>query len=210
MSFDRRVSQHDEMAIPIVVEHFAAIGFACYELGTETDSKGLHSALMAQYDGTSIMLRFRPDRVFIKPRYRSILCEIKSEANGYRNFAIEADSFQAAHEWDSGHERVMYAFVDLSNGHVVMCCWASDIPMPYRIFVPRRWDFDEQFQRMSIAYSGAVIEPKEYRGGSGTPYFLISKSSQYLRLFDEFMTSIINESVYQGQLVIICRNNNIL
>jgi hypothetical protein len=203
VSFAARASQHDKDAIPVVVSAFESVGFACYDLGTETDSDELHQALMSQYDETSIMLRFRPDRVFIRRGYRSVLCEIKSESQGYPNFAMEADSYQAAHKWDADCERVMYAFVDLSQEQARMvCCWVGDIPLPSQIRVPRRWDFEQQTERMRMAYPGADVIPARYVPGkqSGTPYFLIRKFSPYLKPFGQFMNSLIGVGSQAVQL----------
>ena len=197
MGFATRARQHDGDATPMVVSLFESVGFVCYDLGTETDSDELHRALMSQYDETSIMLRFRPDKVFVKSGYRSLLCEIKSESQGYPNFAIEVDSYQAAHKWDSDCERVMYSFVDLSQEQArVACCWVGDVPPPTSIRVPRRWDFERQLERMAAAFPGADMIPCQYIRGkqSGTPYFLIRKTSVYLKPFNQFISDVVGIS----------------
>lgn len=183
------MTQHDEKAVPMVVALFRRYHFEGHVLGTEADDESFRMALRGQSDRTSIMLRFRPDRTFVKQGARSVLCEIKSEGGKYANFAVEADSYRAAMEWNAAHRHVCFAFVDLGSGSV-FCCWADQVPRPRAIRVPRRWDFGANMRRLQAEMPGAILHEEPYRPGpfsSGTPYFLVPKGSPFLVLADQFI-----------------------
>jgi hypothetical protein len=140
------------------------------------------------------MLRFRPDRAFVKVGGRSVLCEIKSEDQGRPNFAIEIDSYRAALEWNMTWQHVMYAFVDLaSSTNAVYCCWANDVPTPKAINVPRRWDFEKTYRRLQDEWPGVDLRLVPHRSGAGTPYFLVWKRSNFLVPIDTFITQFIQQ-----------------
>lgn len=187
MSFRQRIRQHDEVAIPIVVERFKLFGFECFVTGTEVDSRELQLALRAQHDDTSLMMRFRPDRILISRGNRSLLCEVKSENKGYRNFAIEVESYIAAILWNTASRNVMHALVDLSNNDLVICCWLNEIPKPKLIKIPRRRGFPRAIGRVRQRFPDIPFETTEWKGGSGTPYFLLPKSSSFLTEFNAFV-----------------------
>jgi hypothetical protein len=168
---------------------FGQYGFTAHGLGTELDDVVLRQSLAAQDDRTSRLLRFRPDQALVRPGVRSLLVEVKSERGRYPNFAIEVASHQAASEWDSGRRHVAYAFVDLGT-RLIWCCWAADLPPPVEIRVPLRWDFEASWQRLNQEWPGVRLVPEPYRPGpyrSGTPYFLLRKTSSCLQALDVFV-----------------------
>jgi hypothetical protein len=185
-TFVERAKQHDELAVSLVEMIFSQYGFSGFRIGTETDSQDCWNFLLTQSDPTSIMLRFRPDRVQVKPGVRTVLCEVKSEAQGRPNFAIEFYSWQAATMWNRSGRHVMYAMVDVQN-EKVFACWAENIPSPHIIRVPKRWDFEKHMQQLQREAPWAELLPVEHTGGSGTPYFLVPKNSKYLWPLDAFI-----------------------
>lgn len=185
--FTDRASKHDAEALPLVIESFARYDFGCHIMGTEIDNPEARAALTAQSDSTSIMLRYRPDRFFTQKGNRSVLCEVKSEYQGYTNFAIEFDSFAATKQWNASGRHVMYALVDLIKGHI-SCCWAGDIPAPTKVFVPRReWDYENTLARLTRENPEVNFISRPYSNGSGTAYFLLSKIHKSLKPFDVFV-----------------------
>lgn len=186
-TFKQRRRQHDEKAMPIVEEEFSKFGFDKFDDGVETQSDEKRIALSQQKDITSLMHRYRPDAIMIKRGEMSILCEVKSEADGKPNFAIEVDSYTVAHALQGTGQSVMYAFVDLSvKPPVVLCCWVDNVPSPTFILMPNRWDYGDNLARMQEQYPGARIKPLFGAAGSGTPFFLIPKKFAALLPFSEF------------------------
>jgi len=185
--FKSRNAQHDE-AMGIVADAFSQIGFSVHNCGIEERSPELHQALMQQYDRTSISQRWQPDQVAVKRGNLSLLCEVKSEGNGYPNFAIEADSFTASHVHAQSGQAVMYAFVDLLQlpEPTIHCCWLDDVPSPEFIRVPMRWDWRKTYDRLKESFPNATLNTVNHKGGAGTAYFLIKKDSSYLIPFDIF------------------------
>lgn len=180
--FSNRVTQH-EVATRIVRELLDRYGGQVFESGIEGDDKRLWTELTRQYDSMSIMMRFKPDQICVWPELRSVLFEIKTEAKGRPNFAIEADSRRAAKMWDSDSRRVAYIFVDFSKktfDHQIKACWSQDIKDPRFIRVPKRDGWRETKQRMCNQWQDTTIITPDHRGGSGTPFFLIDKTSDFL------------------------------
>ena len=174
MGFRRRTDQHDRQAVALVESIFASYGFLSFRMGVEVAL--CESAwLLRQSDPTSILLRFRPDRVHLRPNRRSVLCEIKSEAKARPNFAVEFDSWRAARMWNRSGRHVMLVGVDLVT-RCAWACWVDSVPRPSRIFVPRRWDWERQMIRLAKEAPWARLKPVRYRSGSGTPYFLLPKT----------------------------------
>src|SRR5262249_34908146 len=158
------------VAHPCRAERFAATPF-----GLERDPPALRDALRSQSDPTSILLRYRPDQLLVKVGERSLLCEVKSEAEGYPNFAVEADAYLAGLDWNAIYRHVAYAFCDLRVG-VSWACWAEEIPSPQEIIVPlRHRHAADALRRMPLAFPDARIESRDYGNGSGTPFFLMPK-----------------------------------
>ena len=193
-SFQARSGQHDKLAVPIVEAVFKRHGFKGYSIGTENDDAKLYELLRAQSDPTSIMLRFRPDRVKIRPGVRAVLCEIKSEAGRYPNFAVEVDSYRAAILWNQQSKHVMFALVDLATRDTYGV-WADEFPRPGTVFVPGRWDFEKQRARMVREWPGLPLTPVRWVGGSGTPYMLIPKNHPCLTELDRFIRERVIESI---------------
>lgn len=190
-SGNRRMVQH-EAAVNIVASKFEMLGFECHSMGTEVNAKEMQKALRAQYDATSVMLRFRPDRIFVKRGMRSILCEVKSEAKGYQNFAVEVDSYDAAIQWNSMYNHVMHAFVTLPDNSV-KCCWLSNVPRPEHFYVPNRPSHRRTIARLKNCWCDVGIEVVRHWGGSGTAYFLIPKDAPYLKPFEQFALEITGD-----------------
>jgi len=75
-------------------------------------------------------------------------------------------------------------------------CWFDELPLPSKIYVPRRWDFEEQWERMKKEWPGIPLEDAEYekyKSGSGTPYMLVPKS---LSIFTSLTNFITTELLY--------------
>jgi hypothetical protein len=185
-TFTGRARQHDDQAVGLVKAIFSKYGFLGFRIGAEIDHKNHWSLLTAQADPTSIMLRFRPDLVLVKPGVRTVMCEVKSEAQGYVNFAVEFNSWRAATIWNRSGRHVMYALVDLRDERV-SACWADDIPRPATVRVPRRWDWEKHKSFLQRGAPWANLEVVNHAGGSGTPYFLIPKAADYLRPVERFI-----------------------
>lgn len=185
-TFKERSSQHDDIAIPLVEAIFERHGFKGFTIGTETDDKSLYEMLRNQSDPTSIMLRFRPDRVKIKRGVRAVLCEVKSEGGRYPNFAVEIDSYRAAILWNQHSKHVMFALVNIAD-RTAYGVWADEFPSPRTVFVPRRWDYEKQYRRMVAEWPGSTVKPVNWGGGSGTPYMLIPKDHKCLMGLDRFV-----------------------
>ncbi|MFN0071172.1 MAG: hypothetical protein ACKVVP_06745 [Chloroflexota bacterium] len=94
-SFSGRRDQHDLKAAVLVESAFEARGARVFTFGVEVDDQSFWDALRQQHDSTSLMLRFRPERAVVLPGTGALVCEVKSEAGGYSNFAVEADSYAA-------------------------------------------------------------------------------------------------------------------
>lgn len=187
-NFSKRREQHDNIAIPLVTKLFKAYQFDKHRWGFEFDKQVTKTSLSSQHDKTSMLLRYRPDVVFTKIGWRSVLCEIKSENQGYKNFAVELESWLATKEWNLHQNHVMYAFVDIVPKKV-LCCWANTIPLPGIVYLPKTPDFTKTKNRIKANLPHLVITLTKYSSGSGTPYFLLPKNSKYLIKFDEFINT---------------------
>lgn len=193
MTFAARKEQHDGPAMRLVCDRIEQLGALTSAFGIEIDNDELRQALRSQHDAMSLMLRYRPDRAVVVPQVHTVLCEIKSVAGTYRNYAIEIDSYAAAREWHNGERRVMYAFVDLdTDPPTLKACWCEDLPKPQTIYVPMRAGYESTYQRIRQAWPDAVIQLRERTKGSGTPYFLVWKHHTALQAFDVFCQSLLN------------------
>lgn len=187
-SFHTRRKPHDEQAVPLVMARFQAYGFKIFPWGTEHRNARLAELLRLHYDPTSALIRHQPDLAVIhaEPIVRSVLCEVKSESQGRPNFAIAVDSFRSARALRAGECHVMYALVDLSTEQI-LACWADQIPAPSRIFVPKRWDYEQTRERLLKEWPGVLLVSRSCSGGSGTPFLLIPKTADYLLPLDHFI-----------------------
>jgi len=192
MSFKRRSAQHNGLAVPFVESIFASYGFISYTIGTEMDDEELHELLRKQRDPTSIMLRFRPDRVSVRPGIRSVLCEIKSESGLHPNFSIEIDSYEAAILWNRVCKNVMFVFVDLSR-KAALATWADDLPKPVQIYVPRRQGWEDRIRQLRHDYPAADIREIQWIRGSGTPFTTVRKDHPCLIELSRFIESELLE-----------------
>jgi len=186
-SFQTRDGNHSS-GIELVTRLFEKHGYKCYTMGTETDNKELYQSLTSQHDTTSRMIRFRPDRVHVKQGVRALLCEIKTEKGSSDNFAVEVESYGASLLWDKGMKHVIMAFVAL-QGMDAYGTWVDEIPEPDVIFVPRRWDFDEQMALLDDEWPETRKQPTRWRAGSGTPFILVPKNS--LESLDCFIANML-------------------
>lgn len=188
-TWEQRRRQHDGVAIPRVVELFSEYGFAGHVTGVETDGRGLRKALLSKTDKASLAYRFRPDMIFTKAGYPSLMCEIKSEGQNSKNYAIEFLSFEAAKGWGKIHEMAMYIFVSVENGKNVHCCLIDNVCTPAVVFMPaNHQDTRENKRYISSNHPNVKIIEKKRRNGSGTPYFLIPKLATNIMPFHVFMS----------------------
>jgi len=192
MNFAARRDQHDGPAMKIVCDRLEQVGALTSAFGIEIDNDELRQALRSQHDAMSLMLRYRPDRAVVVPKVQTILCEIKSGAGPYRNYAIEIDSYAAAREWHNGERRVMYAFVDLdTETPTIKACWFDALPGPHTIYVPMRNGYQSTLHRIEQTWPNANVTTRPHRNGSGTPFFLVNKEHPALRPLDAFITESI-------------------
>jgi hypothetical protein len=187
--WESRYTSHDEIAVPLVVSAFAAHGFEGFAQGTETDGDRLHDLLRKADDDTGMLLRYRPDRVLICPRRGAMLCEIKGEGGLFPNFAIEVPAWWSARRHEQAGLRVAVAFAVIPNGPI-SCCWASKIPFPSTICVPRREGYPERRAWVRAHFPGIPIDEIPYRSGSGTPFFLVPKRVPFLLPLAEFIARL--------------------
>jgi hypothetical protein len=169
LGFAERREQHDARALPLVRSAFEAHGFHLYPFGGEL-SPELQEMLRRLQNGTSRMLRYRPDMVAVHPAKGSLLLEVKSEGTGSPNFAVEFDAWDAARLWNQNARRVLYLFVDLLCQDV-LARWPEDL-RPRRVFVPRR----EDLARIRAVCPGVSTRCYPAVRGSGTAFFLVAKS----------------------------------
>lgn len=169
MGFAERREQHDARALPLVRSAFEAHGFQLYPFGGELSPK-LQEVLRRLQNGTSRMLRYRPDMVAAHPAKGSLLLEVKSEGTGSPNFAVEFDAWDAARLWNQNGRHVLYLFVNLLSRDV-LASWPEDL-RPRRVFVPRR----EDLARIKAACPGVSVRYYPAVRGSGTAFFLVAKA----------------------------------
>lgn len=190
--WNTRRSSHDEQAVPLVMAVFREHGFAEFTQGAETDPQAGRDALRGLNDRTAIVLRYRPDKVVVRPRHGALYCEIKGTPEDRPNFAVEAKAFWAMRQHVQSGHRVLLGFALLPGGPVY-CAWAQDIPLPMRINIPRREDYKEGLAWVRENFPGSFPQLTEYRSGSGTPYFLIPKTEPFLIPAAEFIAQNFGE-----------------
>jgi len=171
LGFTERRRQHDKRALEIVESAFCELGFQIFPYGIEQVPE-LQQILQGLHNGTSKMLRYRPDRVAVKPKKGTLLLEIKSEGKRSPNFAIEFDAWDTARMWNQDARRVLYVFVDLLSQDI-MACW-PEMLFPQKVFVPRESDL---LRIKGLLPPGAVARWYPVVRGSGTAFFLVSKSN---------------------------------
>lgn len=173
MGFAERVKQHDEKAIGMVEDIFEQYGFLLFPFGMELLPE-LQKELRHINTETSMLLRYRPDRLAILPRKKVLLLEIKSEANGYNNFAVEFEAWYAACLWNKIAGTILYVMVDLNTCKVYG--FVPDEIQPECIYVPKLNDLN-RVVALNRTKAKIVCELSRHITGSGAPYFLIPKAS---------------------------------
>ena len=182
----KRMQQHDGVAVPMVSRALAVYGFDEHVIGQENDDIAIRENLRGKRDITSLMFRFRPDRLYIHPSYPPLACEIKSESGKYPNFAIEFDSYIASKGHGSIYKAV-YAFVDLGVDTIKLC-WTKDVLYSTLIWVPQNHpDWKKALDYLEVHYPTVNALPARRNNGSGTPNFVIPKNSSYLLPIDQFI-----------------------
>lgn len=169
LDFIGRVEQHDKEALPLVQAELERHGFQLFPFGGELVPE-LQKTLRRLTNGTSRMLRYRPDAVAVHPEKGSLLLEIKSEKTGSPNFAIEFDAWDALRLWSQNTGHALCVFVDLLHQDI-LACWPGDLH-PQRVFAPRRKDL----VRIRAVCPGISIRYHPAAQGSGTAFFLVAKS----------------------------------
>jgi len=114
-----------------------------------------------------------------------VLCEVKCQSKRRDEFFVEFDSWLSAREWDRATGRVMYAFVDLSEG-AAYACWVSDVT-PGVVIIPKRFDYEEQRNRIIQCFPWVAFRLIEHTNGSGTPFFSIKKHEPFVQTLDDFI-----------------------
>lgn len=192
-SFPKRNHYHDQIALPAAKAAFEPYGLIGHTIGTEIDYDLLRRELRANLDLTSLKFRYRPDLLLTSSNSKvpALLAEIKCELGRYSNWSIEFLSFIAAQEWDYERRNVIYVFaeIDPTTERIVelKSCWHGNIPFPREVLLPRAYDYDQKFSYIKTHYPGTFPRPINSTNGSGTPYFLVSKKSGFIKPFDVFM-----------------------
>ena len=199
-SFAQRSSFHDGDASTRIAAIFQKHGWNISVIGQESDTKKLSSSLKEKNDQTSLMLRYRPDKVATRPGFNTIFVEIKTAITTSENYAIEFRSWEFTSLWNPSGENVCYVFLDSNQENIPLACWGKDIPPPRRVRVPGRWDQNEQIKRIfkrlppdeQTHRPNVSIEVCNYYGvGSGTAFFLLPKTSNFLIPLPEFLGRIV-------------------
>lgn len=172
VGFSGRAEQH-EAAAKLVESALKALGFQLFSFGVELNPE-LAGILRNLRNGTSRMLRYRPDRVAVHPARGSLLVEIKSEKGASPNFAIEFDAWDAAREWNQETRRVLYVFATPAD-QMVLASWPDDLA-PATVFVPRSEDWKRVSERVSALCPSAVLRHLPESRGSGTAFFTVPKA----------------------------------
>ena len=187
MTFDNRTADH-ERACRMIGPIFEGRGFDMIPHGVEEQER-LQSVLQQPGldDQCSLMVRFRPDIVAVKPYVQSLLCEVKSTKNSaqYNSFIVEARAYRAMKFWGELGHVVMVTMCDIVL-NTAWACWADSICEPRRILVPRRFDAEQQHTAMKEMFPDATIEYVDHNRGSGTPYVHVSRRAFMLSL-EEFI-----------------------
>jgi len=205
-NYQIRRNDHDKIAIPYLQERLRKFGLSTIPHGIEIHDSRLQKILMSsgRQDSTALRDRYKPDLYIIPDdimsQVRPILCEVKSENRGHKNFSIEFDSFCSGKLWDSGNKSVMYAFVKMEQDEPIdiLCCWLDEVKISY-VNIPRRYDFDKNIAELPSLYPGIEFKPIEHRAGAGTPFFVVRGDSAYLQPFDKFIPKLLGIGDPQGE-----------
>jgi hypothetical protein len=196
-TYKDRVKAHDILALPAVDYLFSLMGYSHFELGIEREKKKFRDALKNRNDPQALKIRFSPDRLYSKNNQNIVICEVKSEYSQWPNFSIEFDSYlQAVKYSEDGY---LYAFVDISKWDDYFSCQVSfsrieNIPTIQEFIVPKHHHFWESFAiRIKKEFPDIKIHLQDNSKGSGTPYFLLPKQSDFMIKPSVFFDSAKNE-----------------
>lgn len=169
MTFTDRISLHDRATALFQAEMWAH-GIETVPVGIEQNRMNAHNILVAFDDDLVKFVRHFPDLLVLAAAPYNFLVDIKSEANGRPNYALEADSLHAALQlWRIGNP-TFFGLVDLSSGAVGMIN-ANHVPVR-RIYNPRV----ARTVDLRRKFPGTDISNRERTFGSGTPYVLLPKT----------------------------------
>ncbi len=187
MSFPSRAKPHDR-AMECISSLMLLVDFeSAGRRGIEMDDEYTQWLLRQQYDDVSTDYRWQADQLFTRPGDRSVYCDVKTSGSTRDSFYMEADSYRALRRCDSNGQRVFVAFVN-PHSYDICACWCSEIPEPFNIRIARwsekKW---EHYHRMKQYWPCANVKFVPVNGGSGTPFFLIPKTSWFLTPIDEFL-----------------------
>jgi len=182
MSFADRNSRHKE-AYAIFKHQIEGLGIKCLWFGYENAGEEALNILRNVTHNTALFMRHFPDGLVVFIREGPTFFDIKSEREGYPNYAVEIDSLWAALELCKINFPVFFVCVDLQSG-TISFIHAKNTPCE-KIYLPRR--FWGRHGELCQKFMGAKIERKENTRGSNTPYILIPKTSEYLIPLSEFI-----------------------
>lgn len=166
-TFADRNAMHEAAKAKVRAE-FEGLGFEVFEDGIELNPE-LAEAMREQDDRCSLMLRYRPDYANVFRGGVSVLCEVK---HGWK---MEARAYRAVKEWNAGGNVAMV--VVAGNGdEVPRASFVTDVPEPVQVIVPRRHDFEAQWEAMQRKFPGAeLVAIEKPRRGSGTPFVNLAR-----------------------------------
>lgn len=197
MGFVPRSKQHTR-AIKFIERELKKHNVKVAEWGIEGEHIKAIEQLRFQRDKTALAARFKPD--LLTTLVASALCEVKSEHNGYKNFAIEIDSYIAARMHHLAGHKIWYAFVDLSRNPIESSCyWFEDGYTPRQIRITGRFPFDSECKRLKQEFPLATFQRVQWRGGSGTSHFFIPKDGYRLIPFEDFITDSLIPTLKDGK-----------
>jgi hypothetical protein len=191
MSFQQRSEYHDKIAIPYVIKKLEEYGCSnVVTQGHEYDKDELRQLLFQRRNKIALLKRYKPDIIMEKDG-ELVYCEVKSDYLRHENYAIEFDSFATAQEHRKNGS-VIYTFVDIEIVSKAIkksgICDIDDIPFPARIYVPMRPDYKETLNYIQNNFPNVRPSLIEHNSGSGTAYFLISKTSKFLQEWNDFFS----------------------
>jgi hypothetical protein len=179
-TFDTREPQHAE-ALEQGDRVFERYGFEPGPSGIEHYSRKFRAQLYYQNDRTSRLLRHAPDRIYTCRGNRSVYVETKAQSGTYPNFSLAVDSYESA----VYHEAAL-VFADMGDERLA-ACFAEALPLVELIYVPKRWDWRETWERLEQDWPDARLKEKPHHRGSGQAYILVPKCLPILRPLGAFI-----------------------
>ena len=203
MSFDERAENHDRLLEHVLKTIKRRQGGVTGTMGTEFDKDEMKRAMRGLTDPTSLSMRYRPDTFWIAPPpiSRTILIEVKTVSNKYKNLSIELSSYLATEKWNylGGQTKSVIVVGVIIKEETkydrnpkiekMIATWFPEIPRPFWVTIPRRifnssvkkQEEENRILEEEKHIRGVLgnncqpkVEDKRNGNGSGKSYFLVS------------------------------------